>query len=104
MGKRGVVPMYGLWIVPFLIAVGFTSSGIVANLYRVAGFSGEGRLGGVLRAAVMVIAGPTVIIESAMRGRAAKKWSPMGFWLVTGATIYWSLALGLLVLDVALHI
>ena len=26
------------------------------------------------------------------------------FWLVTGATLYWSLAIGLFVLDVATHI
>jgi hypothetical protein len=95
--------MHGLWLIPFLIAVGFTASGIAANLYRVTGLTGEGRYGNVLRAAVMVLAGPTVIVESAMRGWTAKKWPPMAFWLVVGATVYWSLALGLLVLDVALH-
>ena len=34
----------------------------------------------------------------------AKEWSATIFWLVTGATLYWSLAIGLFVLDVATHI
>ncbi len=50
----------------------------------------------------MIVAGPTVLFETAVRGYLAKKWSPLFFWFVAAGLAYWSLAIGLLVLDIAL--
>jgi hypothetical protein len=88
----------------FSIAAGFTASAIVANLYRISGFQAETPRGELVRLAVLVIAGPSVLLESALRGFNAKDWRAASFWLVTAGVLYWSLALGLLVIDVAIHI
>ena len=90
-----------LWLILFAITAGFTVSAIIANLYRLLGFRTEERSGRVLRVTVLVIAGPSVIFEMAMRGLLAKEWTPFTFWLATAMLTYWSLAVGLLVLEVA---
>jgi hypothetical protein len=79
--------MHGIWLALFAITTGFTASGIAANLYRLSGVSGETVNGRTLRMAVMVVAGPSVFFERAVKG----------------LMIYWSLAIGLFVLDVAVH-
>ena len=49
---------------------------------------------------VLVVAGPNVLFEKAMRGFLQKEWTPVTFWLVTAGVLYWSLALGLIVLEI----
>jgi hypothetical protein len=88
----------------FAITTGFTASGIAANLYRISGATASTGTGQTLRLAVMAIAGPSVIFEYAVRGYNAKEWNPLLFWIVVALVTYWSLALGLFVLDVALHL
>jgi hypothetical protein len=90
-----------LGIVFFAIAAGFTASGIVACLYRLSGHASESTRGKLIRTAVLVFAGPTVLFETALRGRATKEWSPIMFWFVLTGLGYWALGLGLLILDVA---
>ena len=87
----------------FSIAAGFTASAIVANLYRISGFEAKTSGGEVVRLAVLVVAGPSVLLDSALRAFNAKDWKPASFWLVTAGVLYWSLAIGLLVIDVAIH-
>ena len=94
--------MRGIWLMLFAIAAGFTASGIVANLYRIVGPKPDSRFGWSLRALALSVAGPSVIFETAMRGYIAKEWRPLTFWLVTGAILYWSLALGLFVIEIAM--
>jgi hypothetical protein len=96
--------MHGIWLALFAIVTGFTASGIVANLYRLSGVTGNTVNGRTVRMIVMVVAGPSVVFEHAMKGLMAKEWSPVIFWLVTGVMMYWSLAIGLFVLDVAMHL
>jgi hypothetical protein len=96
--------MQSFFLVLFAIAAGFTLSGIVANLYRICGFDPETRGGSILRLIVLIFAGPIVVIEAALRGRAKKEWTATFFWLVAAGMTYWSLALGLLVLDVAISL
>ena len=79
--------MHGIWLALFAITTGFTASGIAANLYRLSGVSGETVNGRTLRMAVMVVAGPSVFFERAVKGLMAKEWSPFVFWLVTGVMI-----------------
>jgi hypothetical protein len=100
---RGAVSVHGLLLVLFSIAAGFTASAIVTNLYRISGLRSETPATRALRSAVLVLAGPSVLFESAMRGFLAKTWTPIGFWLAAGVTAYWSLFVGLLVVDIAIH-
>jgi hypothetical protein len=96
--------MTSIWLVLFAITVGFTASGVVANLYRVLGFKGDSDAGRIGRAMVMIVAGPTVVFESAVRGMMRKEWPRWLFWLVVAGLAYWSLALGLFVLDIVIHV
>ena len=93
--------MHALWLLLFSITAGFTASGIIANVYRVCGFKAESATGRVIQAVVLVVAGPNVLFEKAMRGFLLKEWKPITFWLVTAGVLYWSMALGLIVLEVA---
>jgi hypothetical protein len=96
--------MTNAWLILFAIATGFTASGIMANLYRLLGFKAESKNERMLRAAVMVIAGPCVLIENAVSGVMSKRWRLAYFWIGAAGAAYWSLAIGLFVLDVALKI
>jgi hypothetical protein len=93
--------MHAFWLFTFAVTAGFTASGIMANIYRVCGFKAENTAGRVFQAAVLVVAGPNVLFEKAMRGLLKKEWKPITFWLVSAGLFYWSLALGLLVLEIA---
>ena len=92
--------MHALWLLLFAITAGFTASGIIANVYRLCGFKAENVTGRVIQAVVLVVAGPNVLFEKAMRGLLLKEWKPITFWLVTAGVLYWSLALGLILLEV----
>jgi Family of unknown function (DUF6949) len=93
--------MQGFFIILFSITAGFTASGITANLYRLAGFTSETRVGRIFRGLILVIAGPSVILENAVRSRINKECSAMAFGLVACVVIYWSLGLGLFALQIA---
>ena len=96
--------MHAFWLFMFALTAGFTASGVIANIYRVCGFKAQNTSGRVLQAAVLVVAGPNVLFEKAMRGLLKKEWKPITFWLVSAGVFYWSLALGLLVLEIAVHL
>jgi hypothetical protein len=96
--------MQSLWLLLFSITAGFTASGIIANLYRLCGFNTKSRIGRVWRAIVLVVAGPSVMFENAMSSLIKKECSQFAFWLVAVAVLYWSLGLGLLVLELAMHL
>lgn len=86
----------------FSMAVGLTASGIVANVYRLLGQKPESLRARAGYLAVMVLAGPSVLFDNAARARRRKKCSALAFWLAVAISGYWSLAIGLLVLSVAL--
>lgn len=88
----------------FAITAGFTASGIVANLYRL--FAGD-RETVITRAAYyvsMVIAGPSVLFENAAKALREKNCSRLAFWLAAVVCGYWSLALGLFLIEIALSL
>jgi len=101
--------MHSLWLLLFSVASGFTASAIVANIYRIchaatARAKEEGLGERTLRSAVLVFAGPSMLFDNAVKGFRGKTWHPVSFWLATAAVLYWSLALGLLVITVAVHL
>lgn len=90
-----------MWLILFAIAVGFTVSGLVATVYQIAGMDPRTTPGKTVRLAIMVVAGPAFLFEKALRGFIDRRWPPMFFWLAAAGILYWSLALGLLLIDVA---
>ncbi len=88
----------------FLMLAGLTASGIVSNVYRLV-VAGPGKnTGKGVYFAVMVVAGPTVLFNNAAAAYLKKDCSQVAFWLATALTGYWSLAIGLFVVSVALAI
>ena len=101
--------MHSLWLLSFSIAAGFTASAIIANIYRIcqparARAKTESPGERALRSTVMIVAGPSLLLENAMRGFAAKTWHPVSFWLVAALVLYWSLGLGLLIMEIAIRL
>ena len=94
--------LHDLLVVLFATAAGFTASGIVANLHRLLVSKPES---GVARGAyivVMIVAGPVVLFENAAKAMRAKSLPGFAFWMATAVCGYWSLLLGLFVLELAL--
>ena len=86
----------------FSIAAGFTASGIVANLYRLVADKPQSGIGKTIYLAVMVVAGPSVLVGNATKSLRAKGCSRFAFWLATAVAGYWSFAIGLFVLNISL--
>ena len=91
-------------VVLFATTTGFTASGIVSNLYRLFFPKAAEGMGRSAFVGVMVIAGPTVLFEHAARSRRQKSWSTTAFWLAIAVAGYWSLAIGLILLQLALSL
>jgi hypothetical protein len=88
----------------FATAAGFTTSGILANLYRLIVGKAESNAAKGAYYAVMVVAGPNVLLENAARKLKAKDCSKVAFWLAAALAAYWSFAIGLFVLDLGLSL
>jgi hypothetical protein len=90
-----------LMVALFATTAGFTVSGILANLYRLIVKTPDNN--NVTRGAyyaVMVLAGPNVLLENAaakLREKSCSKWA---FWLAAAISAYWSFAIGLFVLNI----
>ncbi|MBV8978668.1 MAG: hypothetical protein JO261_06660 [Alphaproteobacteria bacterium] len=88
------------FVVLFAMAAGFTVSGILANLYRLFAVKPASGFEKGTYFAVMVLAGPNVLIENAAAKLKAKSCSTWAFWLAAAIASYWSFAIGLLVLNI----
>jgi len=93
--------MHPLAHVLIVLTAGFTASAIVSNIYRIVGASPETTSGDVVRVLVLLFAGPSEIFESAIDARLKGQWSATWFWLTISMVCYWSLVLGIIVLQVA---
>jgi len=92
--------MHGIWLILFAVAFGFTASGVVAALYRLSGMNTQTQSGKIVGTAVLFLAGPTIIFQMAMNGLREKAWKPLMCWIVVAGLTYWSLGIGLLILDI----
>jgi hypothetical protein len=101
-GKWETNHMHGLLVVLFAVAAGFTASGIVASIYRIVATSPESDGQKTVRHVVLAVAGPTVFFGTATRLLLKKELSPLLFSFAIMALSYWSFAVGLFVLNVAI--
>jgi predicted permease len=86
----------------FVTTIGLTTSGIVANVYRLLAGKEKALAGKAVYFAVMVVAGPSVLFDKAARSRHMKECSTVAFALAAAVAFYWSLAIGLFVVEFAL--
>jgi hypothetical protein len=96
--------IHDIAVLLFAIAAGFTASGIVANLYRLLSDGRKEGLGRTVYYASLAIAGPNMLFEKAAKDRREKSCTWVAFWLAAAVAGYWSLALGLLIIQVALAV
>jgi hypothetical protein len=91
--------VHDLVVALFALTAGFAASGIVANCYRILAKDKGSALGRAAYVAVMIFAGPNVLFENAARAWRDKSCSAGSFWLAAAISGYWSLAIGLLVIQ-----
>jgi pilus assembly protein TadC len=95
--------LHDLYVAIFAATAGFTASGILANLYRMAVKKrADTTLSRIIYVAVMIVAGPTVLFNNAAKSWREKSCSGVAFGLAAALAGYWSFAIGLLVLQTAL--
>ena len=87
--------MHALMTLLFATAGGLALSGIVANLYRLLARKPQGTPERIFYMGVMVLAGPSVLIDNATRSFRKKSCSNAAYIFAVGLTAYWSFALGL---------
>jgi hypothetical protein len=91
-------------VVMFATAAGFTASGIIANLYRLLATKPKSMQAQAAYVAVMVVAGPNVLLGNATNSFRTKGCSKFAFWLAAAIAAYWSFVLGLFLLDVVVSV
>ena len=94
--------MHDLIVALFAIASGFTASGIIASVYRMVPSDKGSSMGRAAYVAVMIFAGPNVLFENAAKAWREKSCTAVAFWLAAAVSGYWSLAIGLLVIQLGL--
>jgi hypothetical protein len=97
--------LHDLFVALFSASVGFTASGIIANLYRlIVRKKAETGFARMAYLTVMVVAGPTVLFDNAAKAWRAKSCSGISFCIAASIAAYWSLVIGLLLIDVGLAV
>ena len=96
--------MHNFIIFLFAISAGVTASGLSANIYRLAGGEPTTRLSTIVHYAVMIIAGPVVLIGNSTRSFRQKECSRAAYALALVFSGYWAFATGLFILSVAVSL
>jgi hypothetical protein len=93
--------MHEFLVFLFAIAAGITASGLTANIYGLLGGEPTTRLSTVIHYAVMIVAGPVVLAANSTRSFRQKECSRAAYALALVFSGYWSFAMGLFILSVA---
>ncbi len=96
--------MHDFIVLLFTIAAGMTASGILASIYRMIGTEPQTWVGTCLHYAVMVIAGPVVLISNSTKSFREKRCSKPAYALAMALSAYWSFITGVFIVSVALVI
>jgi hypothetical protein len=95
--------IHSLLIFLYALTGGLALSGIIANIYRLlVPKKSETTSGRAAYYAVMVVAGPTVLLDNAARAWRTKSCSALAFWLAAAVSGYWSFIIGLFAMSLAL--
>ena len=91
--------MHAFIVFLFVIATGVTASGLIASIYRLVAREPATRMETVLLYAVMVIAGPVVLVGNSTKSYRDKECSKAAYALVIALSAYWSFVTGLIILS-----
>jgi hypothetical protein len=94
--------MRHLLLLLFSFAGGLTLSGIVANLYRLLAKKPQGRAATCAHYAVMLLAGPSVLLDNATRSFHKKECTRSAYSFALGLAAYWSFMLGIVLVDIVI--
>ena len=94
--------MRNLLLLLFSLAGGLTLSGIVANIYRLLAKKPESRAETYAYYGVMLLAGPSVLLDNSTRSFRKKECSRAAYGFALGLAAYWSFMLGAILLEMAL--
>jgi hypothetical protein len=89
-------------ILLFSFAGGLALSGIVANLFRILARKPQSSAAAACHYAVMVVAGPNILLENATRSFRARTCSGASYGFAVVIAAYWALLLGMIVVALAL--
>ena len=92
--------MKHLLLLLFSLAGGLTLSGIVANLYRLVAKKPQTRAATYAYYGVMLLAGPSVLLENATRSFRKKECTRGAYGFALGLATYWSFMLGAVLVDI----
>jgi hypothetical protein len=94
--------MHQFMVFLFAIAAGMTASGLVANIYRLIATEPKTRLATVIHCAVMIFAGPVMLVGNSTKSLRAKQCSKAAYALALALSGYWSFAMGVFFLSIAI--
>jgi hypothetical protein len=94
--------MRHLLLLLFSLAGGLTLSGIVASLYRLLAKKPQGRAATWAYYGVMLLAGPSVLLENATCSFRKKECTRYAYGFALGLAAYWSFMLGLGLVELGL--
>ena len=92
--------MKDLMILLFATTGGLALSGIAANLYRLLVRKKDRKA--VAHYVVMILAGPSVLLENSTKSFRAKKCSRLAYGVAVAVTGYWAFTLGILAIQLGL--
>lgn len=94
--------MHTFLVFLFALAAGITASGLIANIYRLVAGEPTTKLGTAAYYAVMVVAGPAILAGNSTRSFRKKQCSKAAYMMALAVSGYWSFAMGVFVLSLAL--
>lgn len=95
--------MRNILLLLFSLAGGLTLSGITANIYRlIAKTKPETRAATYTYYGVMLLAGPSVLVDNSTRSFRKKECSRTAYGFALGLAAYWSFMLGAILVEIAI--
>lgn len=91
--------MHNFIVFLFCMGAGVTASGLLASIYRLIAREPKTRIETLLHYAVMVIAGPVVLIGNSTKSYRSKECSKAAYALVIALSGYWSFVTGVVILS-----
>ena len=92
--------MHGFIVFLFALAAGVTASGLIASIYRLLAREPKTKFETVLHYAVMVIAGPVILVGNSTKSFRKKQCSKTAYALAIALSGYWSFAMGVFILSI----
>jgi uncharacterized membrane protein HdeD (DUF308 family) len=91
--------MHDFIVFLFSIGAGVTASGLLSSIYRLVAREPKTRIETVLHYAVMVIAGPVVLVSNSTKSYRDKECSAAAYALAIALSGYWCFVTGVVILS-----